>query len=234
MKKINKFLLIMIITLGLGFYQLNAAVSLSSKISYMEKLKKEAETFKNQGYYDKSIEKSKEVKTLSLEIDYLITIIKKWYQLERNIAVAKQIGADKIALEEYNKAVDFYKLAEKNFVDENNDQANFNIDEGLKYIDIAINKTKEYLENNPQLGLKKNEIVPKLEIIKVDDKYYVVKLIPQRRDSLWRIAEYDFIYDNARLWPRIYEANRDIINDPDLIYPDQKLIIPPLPLDLDK
>jgi nucleoid-associated protein YgaU len=43
-------------------------------------------------------------------------------------------------------------------------------------------------------------------------------------DSLSRIAKRE--YGDANAWPRIYEANRDIIKDPDLIYPGQTLRIP--------
>ena len=63
----------------------------------------------------------------------------------------------------------------------------------------------------------------------VDSEYpvYVVRLIPERRDCLWRIAEYDFIYGNPYLWPKIWRRNRKLIQHPDLIYPGWKLIIPP-------
>ena len=46
----------------------------------------------------------------------------------------------------------------------------------------------------------------------------------QRGDSLSKIAK-EF-YGDASKWRRIYEANRDIIRDPDLIYPDQVFKIP--------
>lgn len=58
-------------------------------------------------------------------------------------------------------------------------------------------------------------------------KSYTVRLIPQRRDCLWRIAGYDFIYNNPRLWSRIYKANKAQIKNPDLIYPGQIFNIPP-------
>jgi nucleoid-associated protein YgaU len=58
-------------------------------------------------------------------------------------------------------------------------------------------------------------------------KKYTVRLIPQRRDCLWRIAEYDSIYGNPRLWPRIYKANKAKIRNPDLIFPGQVFDIPP-------
>jgi nucleoid-associated protein YgaU len=43
-------------------------------------------------------------------------------------------------------------------------------------------------------------------------------------DSLSKIAKRQ--YGDAQKWPKIYEANRDIIKDPDLIYPGQELRIP--------
>ena len=43
-------------------------------------------------------------------------------------------------------------------------------------------------------------------------------------DSLSRIAKRE--YGDAQKWPRIYEANRNVIKDPDLIYPGQELHIP--------
>ncbi|MCP4544863.1 MAG: LysM peptidoglycan-binding domain-containing protein [bacterium] len=47
-----------------------------------------------------------------------------------------------------------------------------------------------------------------------------------RGEWLAKIAGYWEIYDDFREWPKIYEANRDQINDPDLIYPDQVFEIP--------
>ena len=43
-------------------------------------------------------------------------------------------------------------------------------------------------------------------------------------DTLSKIAKR--FYGNANQWNRIFEANRDLIKDPDLIYPDQVLRIP--------
>jgi nucleoid-associated protein YgaU len=50
---------------------------------------------------------------------------------------------------------------------------------------------------------------------------YVVK----SGDSLSKIAKQH--YGDANAWKRIYEANRDILKDPDKIFPGQKLNIPP-------
>jgi nucleoid-associated protein YgaU len=50
-------------------------------------------------------------------------------------------------------------------------------------------------------------------------KYVVVK-----GDSLSKIAKRE--YGDANKWRAIYEANNDLIKDPDLIYPGQELNIP--------
>ena len=43
-------------------------------------------------------------------------------------------------------------------------------------------------------------------------------------DSLSKIAKLE--YGDASKWHRIYEANKDLIKDPDLIYPGQELKVP--------
>ncbi len=51
-----------------------------------------------------------------------------------------------------------------------------------------------------------------------------IEIIPG--DNLWKIAGFTWIYNNPRLWPKIFKANRDKIKDPDLIYPGQVFTIP--------
>jgi nucleoid-associated protein YgaU len=46
----------------------------------------------------------------------------------------------------------------------------------------------------------------------------------EKGDSLSKIAKH--LLGDAKLWPRIYEANRSIISNPDLIHPGQVLTIP--------
>lgn len=49
---------------------------------------------------------------------------------------------------------------------------------------------------------------------------YVVK----KGDSLWKIAK--LFYGKGSEWKKIYNANKDKIKNPNLIYPNQKLVIP--------
>ena len=53
------------------------------------------------------------------------------------------------------------------------------------------------------------------------DQYTVV-----RGDNLWNISKKAHIYGNALAWVRLYTANRDMIEDPNLIYPDWVIGVP--------
>ncbi len=62
-----------------------------------------------------------------------------------------------------------------------------------------------------------------VEAPEIDDRvhYYVI----EKGDTLWKISE-RFLGKGDR-YPEIFEANREVIKDPDLIYPGQKIRIPP-------
>jgi|GEM_PF-664709 LysM repeat protein len=51
------------------------------------------------------------------------------------------------------------------------------------------------------------------------------KYVVQKGDTLWAISGKTEIYADSFQWPLIFKVNRDLIQDPDLIYPDQKLTI---------
>jgi nucleoid-associated protein YgaU len=60
------------------------------------------------------------------------------------------------------------------------------------------------------------------------EKWYTVGTWSKDRDCLWNIAKKKDIYDNAFMWPKIWQGNRDKIRDPDIIRPGWKLKIPPV------
>jgi nucleoid-associated protein YgaU len=52
-------------------------------------------------------------------------------------------------------------------------------------------------------------------------EYYII----EQGDTLSKIAQH--FYGNANKYPRIFEANREVIKDANLIFPGQKIRIPP-------
>lgn len=55
---------------------------------------------------------------------------------------------------------------------------------------------------------------------------YTVGTWAKDRDCLWNIAKKKSIYDNAFLWPKIYQGNRNLIKNADVIEPGWVLKIP--------
>lgn len=100
------------------------------------------------------------------------------------------------------KAVDYLEKAKEAYYRTDYDMA-------IKYAEIAQRIADSY----SGVGIK---------------MYYTVKLNTQRRDCLWRISEYDFIYNNPFYWPMIWKTNKENILNPDLIYPGQIFAIPEL------
>jgi len=54
----------------------------------------------------------------------------------------------------------------------------------------------------------------------VEVEYYIIK----KGDTLWKVAAQ--FYGNGSKYTKIFEDNREVIKDPDLIYPGQKIRIP--------
>ena len=98
------------------------------------------------------------------------------------------------------KAKDLYRLGLEQQAQGNFEQAQSYFNESLRYVEIY----KSYAVKG----------------------VYTVRLIPERRDCLWRIAEYSDIYGDPYLWPKIWRRNRKLIQNPDLIHPGWQLVIP--------
>lgn len=83
-----------------------------------------------------------------------------------------------------------------------------------------------------------NTETPKQEVIKPDTtekepiiEEVVEEVVPQERMVI--VQEGEWLYDIARReygsmheWRKIYDANKDKISDPNLIFPDMQLVIP--------
>ncbi len=133
---------------------------------------------------------------------------------------------------ETEESIDYkFKFDETNDVQKSPDS-----DKNITYKDV-LTKAIEYIEKakdsyNQQdydMAIKYAQIAERIA-----DSYnpamiktmYTVRLIPEKRDCLWRISEYDFIYGSPYFWPRIWKSNKTKILNPDLIYPGQVLAVP--------
>lgn len=57
-------------------------------------------------------------------------------------------------------------------------------------------------------------------------KSYTVGTWAENRDCLWNIASKGEIYNDPMLWPKIWQMNKNIVKNPDVIFPGQVLILP--------
>lgn len=57
-------------------------------------------------------------------------------------------------------------------------------------------------------------------------KSYTVGTWAENKDCLWNIADNPAIYADPTLWPKIWQANKDVIKNPDVIFPGQVLLLP--------
>jgi nucleoid-associated protein YgaU len=66
--------------------------------------------------------------------------------------------------------------------------------------------------------VRADEVIAPAQTVEVE--YYEIK----KGDSLWKIAKN--VYGNGNDYPKIFEANKEVIKDPDLIFPGQIIRIP--------
>lgn len=66
--------------------------------------------------------------------------------------------------------------------------------------------------------VRADEVVAPPQTVEVE--YYEI----QKGDSLWKIAK--TFYGDGNQYTKIFEANKEVIKDPDLIFPGQKIRIP--------
>ena len=173
---------------------------------------KMAENSLEEGEYDKSYEyavKSREFAALSRA--YIAEMAKAYrartsleYAKER-IELARRINLGSNDPDTYNTAFGFFQDSKTDF-------------DGKKY-DESLEKSQKVIELLKDIkgGMK---MLP---------AFYEVILNPAARDCFWRIAGYDFVYGDPWKWRVLYEANKNVIEDPDnpnLIQPGQVFRIP--------
>ncbi len=91
--------------------------------------------------------------------------------------------------------------------------------------EAAANAAREAALAKAEAEEEEEEIAEE-EVVEEVSGVYVVGTWERDRDCLWNIAKKKRFYGDPWKWKRIYRANRDKIEDPDLIYPGQRLSIP--------
>lgn len=97
-------------------------------------------------------------------------------------------------------------------------------EEGDKYISFKFLEYREYGKKSVKVATNnKNTKTTKASTNTTNPKKNSTHTV-KSGDTLWGIAK--TYYGNGALYPKIYNANKNIIKNPNLIYPGQKLVIP--------
>lgn len=186
-----------------------------------QRLEDQAAEALEEGEYDQAIELSAEAEQVSQQAqDYAESRIAAFRarglltMAGNKIEVARSFNAERRYPDRWQSAQQQFRLAQNQF-------------SGERYQDSA-NSSREVLRildgiQPAAQALNEAQAPPELP------RYYVVRLIPEERDCFWRIAGYDFVYGDPTKWRALYEANKDILQDPDnpdLIQPGQRFRIP--------
>ncbi|WP_319541072.1 LysM peptidoglycan-binding domain-containing protein [uncultured Pseudodesulfovibrio sp.] len=77
-------------------------------------------------------------------------------------------------------------------------------------------------------------IVDPMQVYKAEYDSLPVTHTVTKGECLWWISEYKHVYNDPFMWPLIFKANRDKINNPDMIYPGQQFDVPRYGFDLEE
>lgn len=184
-------------------------------------LKEKAKIELENGNYEQSIQysfESQEQARLSLEYIEKMKLIyranSKVKMAGYRIDYAKRIKLVDFDKELYDSALAWYNAAVEAFETEDYATA---IEEADKVISALADIRRLYKPSEAAEATTESYV-----------QYYVVKLVPECRDCLWRIAGKKEVYGDPYKWTILYEANKETLksDSPHLIYPGERLFIP--------
>ncbi len=175
----------------------------------------------------------KEAKEEVRSADESITSLKS--DIKKNKGLSKAIANDnesqyllKAAQDSLVVAKESLTEAKKTLDNKEYDSSIIHSEEAKRLAQIAKNQLPEIMQ------IIKEKFKDHLKVTSATDtslpegwKRYKVRNIPNKRDCLWRIAGYKFIYGDPTIWRKIYKANKSKIPNANLIYPGQVFDIPP-------
>ena len=222
MKTKNVFTVLLVLALSVG---------LMSSLAFAQEQKLKLEDYKVQlaEWQKREADAKAKIDQLQKDIDALnqqLADLSKQIDNEWN-EIYTMLGTDKAGVEAYRKSLDDLE----NQVDGLSALSSEELFQRRDEIKSLEDKLAELKNNNIYLLSEMQDRVAaiegKLMQIKnrmpksVYDNYTVL-----RGDYLWKISKKPDIYGDPMQWMKIYTYNRDLIKNPDLIYPDWVLKIP--------
>ncbi|MFW6292941.1 MAG: LysM peptidoglycan-binding domain-containing protein [Spirochaetota bacterium] len=208
-----------------------------SLIDEVQELKEQAQIALDEGRYDDAVALSRQAEEVAAEAEAYAEVrvlrfrANSWVnRAQQRIRYAESINAETHYPDEWELSNQYMADARASFEAEQwaeaiaSSRLAFNALEEVRPVRVAE-------EPRPAEVAPVPATEPQDEPEAVLPRYYVVRLIPERRDCFWRIAEYDFVYGDPWQWTELYEANRDGLPDPDnphLMHPGMVIEIPSL------
>ncbi len=207
------------------------SIGLMSSFGFAQEQKLKLEDYKIQlaEWQKREADAKAKIDQLQKEIDALkqqAADLEKQIEEEWN-SIYAMLGTDKAGVEAYRKA-----LADlENQVDGLSALSSEELFQRRDEIKAIDEKLGELKANNIYLLSEMQDKVAAIEGKLMQIKNRLPKSIYDnytvlRGDYLWKISKKPDIYGDPMQWMKIYTYNRELIKDPDLIYPDWVLKIP--------
>ena len=187
-------------------------------------LQKKADQAYAAGDYEQAYRLAEEAKQYSARAEQYSSTLgvryraANWLSLaKRKLTEAEDLGAKTRYVEEHKQAVDNYAQAQVAFRESQ-------WEESIEFSKNVVAWLANVVPAAPEEPVTTAEQP-------VFPKYYVVRLILDDRDCFNKIAGYPWVYNDRYEWRILYDANRNVIRDPDnphLIHPGQVFTIPSL------
>jgi len=181
----------------------------------------------NRGDYDTSTDLANQAKEQLAKSNEYIAELTQFYRANSYLSVAK----DRVA---YAKSIDadvHYKDAyDKAVTDVADSKTALDGKDYPQSIDLSKEAIALLKDVAPVVAKKPPEEPAQPATVELPE-YYVVRLRLPLRDCFWRIAAYPFVYNNPWKWRLLYNANKDILENPanpDLIEVGMRFVIPAL------
>jgi nucleoid-associated protein YgaU len=144
---------------------------------------------------------------------------------ESMIAEAEKSKGSDAAADEIEGAKEMLKTAKTQLEEDQYPESIQSSEEAQRFAAIAMETITQNAARTASSGKGKGGVVAVSgDVDSGEYDLYIVKYYQGAKDCLWFIA-YKF-YKNAKEWPKIYKANRDIIKNPNFIKPGWKLKVP--------